>query len=159
MKLWSAKAKGHNHAFTLMDALFAMVMAGIMFLALYSGLGFGFKLIKLARENSRATQIMVQQMETIRLYTWAQVTNAGFIPTNKIVIPYYSINGTNSSLVYTSQIRIADCPVGATNVGSSYAGTMKKVTIRLDWGTLGNSNHTRFMSTYVTRNGLQNYVY
>jgi len=159
MKLWNATVKEHHDGFTMMDALFAMAMAGIMFLALYSGLGFGFKLIKLARENSRATQIMVQQMETIRLYTWTQVTNPGFIPTGKISIPYYAVNGTNSSLMYTSQLSIADCPVGATNVGASYASNMKKVTVRLDWGQLGNTNHTRTMSTYVTRNGLQNYVY
>jgi type II secretory pathway pseudopilin PulG len=158
MKLRSAKARGHIQGFTLVEALFAMGMAGIMFTALYCGLAFGFKLVKMARENSRATQIMVEKMETIRLYTWTQVTNPAFIP-SAFTNAYYSVNGTNSGVLYLGRISVTNCPVGATNAGSSYASNMRKVTIQLNWGTLGNTNHTRIMSTYVTRNGLQNYVY
>ena len=144
-----------------MEGMFAMAMAGIMFVALYSGLGTGFRMIKLARENARATQILVQQMEILRLFTWNQVTNTSprFIPTNFLAY-YYSVNGATNGLAYTGQIAVATCPVGgAYDVGSSYAADMRKVTIRLDWGQLGNTNRTRIMSTYVTRNGLQNYVY
>lgn len=44
-----------RRAFTLVESLFAMTMASVMFAALYSGLAFGFSIIKAARENSRAT--------------------------------------------------------------------------------------------------------
>lgn len=142
------------NGFTMVEALFAMALAGVMFTALYSGLTFGFNLIRVARENSRATQILVEKMETLRLYTWTQITNVGFVPTDKFTVPYYSVNGTNSSLLYTGQISIATCPLT-----TSYADTMRKVTIRLDWGKIGNTNRTRLMSTYITRNGLQNYVW
>jgi hypothetical protein len=140
--------------FSLMDALFAMAVAGFMFVALYAGLAFGFKIIKMARENTRATQIMLEKMETIRLYTWNQVTNTGFIPTNKFVVPYYSVGSTNTSLLYTGRITIAPCPIGA-----SYADNMRKITIRVDWTPFDSTNRSRTMSTYVTRNGLQNYVW
>src|SRR5436853_4683929 len=89
------------HGFTLIDALFAMVISGVMFTALYAGLAFGFKVIRFARENTRATQIMLEKMETIRLYTWEQVTNCGdtnvgsfFLPSNPVQVPYYAV-GTN----------------------------------------------------------------
>lgn len=141
-------------AFTLVDALFAMAMAGVMFTALYAGLAFGFKMVKMARENTRATQIMLEKMETIRLYTWSQINSNGFIPTNKFVVPYYSVNGTNSSLVYTGQFFIE-----ASGIRPSYSNDMKKVTVRVDWGSLGGSNRTRTMTTYVSKNGLQSYVY
>lgn len=138
----------------MVDAMFAMVMAGVMFTALYSGLAFGFKVIKLARENTRATQIMLEKMETIRLYTWTQVTNVGvFLPTNTFIVPYYSV-GTNSSLVYTGQIFVQ-----ASGIGTSYADDMRKITVQVNWSALGSSNRTRSMSTYVTRNGMQTYVY
>ncbi len=140
--------------FALVDALFAMAVAGFMFVALYAGMGFAFRLIKIARENTRATQIMLEKMETLRLYTWTQVTNTGFIPTNKFTVSYYAMGGTNSSLLYTGQILIAACPINA-----SYADTMRKVTVKLDWSPMGSTNRTRSMSTYVTRNGLQNYVW
>ena len=146
--------------FGMVDAMFAMVIAGVMFTALYAGLAFGFKVIKLARENTRATQIMLEKMETVRLYTWSQITNYGdtnlgnyFLPSNPIPIPYYAV-GTNSSLVYTGQIFVE-----ASGVGTSYADDMRKITMRVDWSQLGATNRTRTMSTYVTRNGMQTYVY
>jgi hypothetical protein len=152
----------NNGGFGLVDALFAMVMAGVMFLALYAGLAFGFKVIKFARENTRATQIMLEKMETVRLYTWTQLTNTGFVPTNKFTVPYYAV-GTNDSgsLLYTGQVVIAASdlrgPDGAPCT-ASYASNMRKVTIKLEWCPSG-LLRSREMSTYVSRNGMQTYVY
>ncbi|HWN96258.1 MAG TPA: hypothetical protein VNT99_14575 [Methylomirabilota bacterium] len=147
--------------FTLVDALFAMGLAAIMFTGLYSGLAFGFRVIKMARENTRATQIMLEHMEICRLYTWTQLTNPAFVPTNNyFIVPYYSVGGTNTSLLYTGRITLATCPVtDGSGASTTYAADMRKLTIRLDWSPLGSSNRTRFMSTYVTRNGLQTYVW
>ncbi len=141
-------------AFTLIDALFAVAMAGVMFTSLYAGLAFGFKVIKMTRENTRATQIMLEKMETIRLYSWSQITNAGFVPTNPIAVPYYAVGVTNNSLMYTAQTFIAAC-----DLGTGYAENMRKIMIRVDWTPLGKTNRTRTMTTYVTKNGLQNYVF
>jgi len=143
-----------SKAFTLIDALFAVAMAGVMFTALYAGLAFGFKVIKMTRENTRATQIMLEKMETIRLYSWSQITNAGFVPTNPVAVPYYAVGVTNNSLMYTARTSIVACDLPTT-----YASKMRKVTIQVDWGWAGNSNRTRTMSTYVSYRGLQNYVY
>jgi hypothetical protein len=149
-----------SHGFTLVDAIFAMAVAGLMFVALYAGLGFGFRIIKMARENTRATQIMLEKMETIRLYTWTQINSNGFIPTNKFTVAYYAVGNTNNSLMYTGQVSIADAVVSDRAGGTaSYSGDMKKVTIQLDWCPMGSTNRTRSMSTYVTRNGMQSYVY
>lgn len=137
----------------------AMLMAGMMFTALYAGLAYGFKIIKLARENTRATQIMIEHMEICRLYKWKDLTNVapapnGFLNTNPVIVPYYAIGGTNSSIIYTSRVILQPCPLGTT-----YADDMRQLTIRLDWLSVGGTNRTRSMSTYVTRNGLQNYVW
>ena len=155
-----------NGGFGLIDALFAMAIAGVMFTALYAGLAFGFKVIRLARENTRATQIMLEKMETIRLYTWTQVTNTGdtnlgtyFMPNNKFTVPYYAV-GTNTSLMYTGQIFVeASGVLNGVGTSTTYADDMRKVTIRVDWCPMGVTNRTRTMSTYVTKNGMQTYVY
>jgi hypothetical protein len=147
-------SSSNTGGFGLVDALFAMVMAGVMFMALYAGLAFGFNVIKMARENTRATQIMLEKMETVRLYTWTQLTNVGFVPTNKFTVPYYAVGtNNNSSLIYTGQVVIE--PSG---VDASYAGSMRKITIKLEWCPTG-LMRTREMSTYVSRNGMQTYVY
>lgn len=148
----TVRRTSRNGGFGLVDALFAMVIAGVMFLALYAGLAFGFKVIRFARENTRATQIMLEKMETVRLYTWTQITNVGFIPTNKFTVPYYAV-GTNSSILYTGRVVIE-----ASGVGTSYADNMRKVTVQLEWAPTG-LLRARSMSTYVTRNGMQTYVY
>ena len=148
-----AVKRGHQ-GFTLIDALFAVAMAGVMFTSLYAGLAFGFKVIKMTRENTRATQIMLEKMETIRLYSWSQITNAGFVPTNPITVPYYAVGATNNSLMYTAQTFIAN-----SDLGTGYADKMRKITVRVDWTPLGKTNRTRIMTTYVAKGGLQNYVY
>ena len=153
-QLRSGPPSNRKGAFGLVDALFAMAMAGVMFLALYAGLAFGFKVIKFARENTRATQIMLEKMETVRLYTWSQLTNVGFVPTNKFTVPYYAVGtNNNSSLLYTGQVVIE-----ASGVDASYASDMRKITIKLEWCPSG-LMRTREMSTYVSRNGMQTYVY
>jgi len=142
-------------AFTLMDALFAVLISGMMFTSMYAGLAFGFKTIKMARENTRATQIMLEHMEICRLYKWQDFTNtSGFLNTNPFTVYYYAVGNTNNSLQYTAQISVASCPIG-----TSYASEMRKLSIRLDWSALGNTNRTRIMTTYIARNGLQNYVW
>lgn len=140
-------------AFTLVDSIIAMAVAAIMFGALYAGLAFGFNTIKFARENTRATQIMVEKMETIRLYTWSQINSNGFIPTTLFTVPYYSMGTTNSSLVYTGHLVI-----GPSGLATSYSNDMKKVTVTLRW-TTGKTPRTRTMTTYVSRNGMYAYVW
>lgn len=150
----AAARRGHQ-AFTLMDALFAVLISGMMFTAMYAGLAFGFTTIKMARENTRATQIMLEHMEICRLYKWQDLTNtATFLNTNPFPVYYYSVGGTNTSLQYTVRVSLASVPLM-----TSYASDMRKLTVRLDWGAIGTTNRTRIMSTYVARNGLQNYVW
>ena len=152
--------KKAQHAFTLIEALFAILLSGIMFTALYAGLNSGFRIIKMARENTRATQIMIEQMGTCRLFRWEKLTNVGgFLNTNPLVVPYYPLEGTNEgSLMFTSRVILEPVNLGGYPA-PAYADNMRKLTVRVDWETLGTSNRSRSMSTYVSRNGLQNYVW
>src|SRR5690242_4531464 len=81
-------------AFSTMEVLVGVMVCGIVFVGLYSGLSSGFSFIQLARENLRGTQIMEEKMETLRLYRWDQINQSGFIPTN-FVDTFYPL-GTNS---------------------------------------------------------------
>ena len=141
------------HGFGMVDAIMGMAIAGVLFIGLYAGLAFGFNTIKFARENTRATQIMLEKMETIRLYTWTQINSNGFIPTTTFTVPYYAVGSTNGSLVYTGQVLIA-----GSGLNTSYSNDMKKITVKLSW-TTGQTPRSREMSTYVSRNGMQSYVY
>lgn len=144
---------GHTAGFGLVDAMFAMAVAGILFGGLYAGLQFGFTTIRFARENTRATQIMLEKMETIRLYRWDQINTPGFIPTNSFTVPYHAVGGTNTSLLYTGRLAIVE-----SGLPTTYAARMKRVRVTLNW-TTGNTPRSRTMETLVCKDGMQRYVY
>src|SRR5687767_12647713 len=140
-------------AYSMIEVLVAVVVLAIMFVSLYSGFSSGFAVVQLARENLRATQILQEKMETIRLYTWEQINTPGFIPTN-FVDRFYS-DGTNEvgGMAYTGRVTIAKAPIFET-----YSNELKTVTIDLHWMS-ADVLRRRQMQTYVTRHGLQNYIY
>ena len=139
--------------FTLIEALVAMAMVSVVFLSLYSALTSGFGAAQVARENLRATQILAEKMETIRLYTFDQINSNGFIPTS-FTAPYYPLGQAgNQGITYTGTVSIISGPNDV-----SYRDNLKQITITATWSS-GNVQHSRQMTTYVARDGLQNYVY
>src|SRR5438093_11149071 len=96
-----------SRAFTLAETLVAMAVAGIMIIALYGGMATSTFSIRMARENLRATQIIMEKMEVIRLLTWEQLTSSNILPAT-FTVPYYAgdTNATNSGLVYNGKIRL-----------------------------------------------------
>lgn len=138
-------------AFSLLEVLVAMVVVGTSAVAMFSGINAGFFTMQLARENLRATQIMLQVTETLRLYNWDQINNPANFPVT--FTEAYDPNSTNGGISYITTVQVAP-----TSLGTSYSGNMKKVTVTLNW-TTGGLARTRTNVTYVCRNGLQSYIY
>src|ERR1700747_2174680 len=74
MQLSKPNKCGRRDAFTLAEVVIASGLAGIIFLAGMSGFSSGFNGVKLDREESRATQILLEKTEMLRLYNWDQIT-------------------------------------------------------------------------------------
>ena len=70
--------KTAHAAFSITEVLVAISIVGVLFLSLYGGITSGFAVVNLARETC-ANQIVLEKMETIRLYTWDQINSNGFI--------------------------------------------------------------------------------
>src|SRR5688500_14528659 len=123
--------------FSIIEATIGMGIVGTTIATLFSGFTSGFFTMQMARENLRATQIMLERVETIRLYSWDQVTTAGYI-TPTFTAPYdpEAAEG-QQGLVYTGSIQIVPC-----DVPSSYAADMRKVIVQLNWKT-GKLQRTR----------------
>lgn len=143
-----------GRAFTLVEALVAMAIVGVVFVSLYAGIAHGFYTIQIARENLRATQIMIEKTEVIRLLTWSQLNSNNFLPTT-FTAPYDPNPGPKSGpgAVYTGTITI-------TNAGLStaYDGDLKKVYVKVTWKTR-NQVRSREMTTYCSKYGVQNYLF
>ena len=136
-------------AFALPEALFGMVIVGVVFAALYSGMTYGFELVKLSREELRASQILQERFETIRLCNWDQLNSNNFVSATFRAPLYQGL--TNSW--YSGTVTIAPPPIT-----QPYSNDLRVITVQLTW-TNGVRRCTRNMSSMIARYGLQDYVY
>jgi prepilin-type N-terminal cleavage/methylation domain-containing protein len=145
-------------AFTLPEILITVVMLGILVVSLYAGLSAGFTLVQLSREDLRATQVLMEKLEAVRLCTWNQLANfprsfqQRFDPVSK--------NNSASAFVYHGTVSIE--PPGAIPDSAPYKSNMRLVTVALYWTNQHGSDsvvRTRQMQTEVARYGQQNYLW
>ena len=143
-------------AFQLVEATVSMGLVGTVVAALMTGYTSGYFTMQMAREHLRATQIMLEKVETIRLYSWKQINTPGFIPT--AFTNYYDPQGAagNKGIAYTGTMILT--PVDAADIGSSYRTSMRKVTVTVRW-TTGHLERSRQFTSYISRYGLQDYIY
>jgi type II secretory pathway pseudopilin PulG len=155
----SERQKADSRAYTVVEVLVAVCVLAIMIISLYGGFSAGFAVVQVARENMRATQIMVQRLETMRLYNWDQVRNTvSFLkPT---FIERYDPSSPNAGTIYSGFVS-----TNAASVGSAtYTTNMRTIVVTLFWtnyqhGTRNALVRQRQMETYVARYGMQNYIY
>jgi prepilin-type N-terminal cleavage/methylation domain-containing protein len=149
---WKSQA---SRAFTLVEVMVAFAISAVAFVSLYAGITYGVSLTEVTRENLRATQLIMEKFETIRLYTWDQINGVnGFVIPTAFTNSYaVDTQGTNVGVVYTGNMKIIDAPLNA-----SYSGDLKLVTVTLTWTSAG-AQRSRAMQTLIARQGLQQYVY
>lgn len=142
-------------AFTLVEIMIAVSMLAVMVVSLYAGISFGFTSINLSRQKLRATQIALEKMEIVRMYSWEQINSNGFVPRRftAAFFPALTTNGTGSGLMYSGETIITN-----TSVNSAYDASMRLVTVKVFW-TNANIAQELEMSTYVSQYGLQRYIY
>jgi hypothetical protein len=158
-----------ERAISLVEVVFSMALVSVLFVSLYGGIASGFGLVNLARENLRANQIIVEKMETIRLYSWDQINSNGFIPASftdtffpTVITNVDDSTGQlrtnlttfgNGGITYFGRVSMSDAPVA-----DAYKTSMKQFTVTLTWTNSG-IPRARSLTTYVSQNGMQNYVY
>jgi Tfp pilus assembly protein PilV len=145
--------------FSLVEAVIGLALLAMVCLALYSGLSSTTLSVRMARENLRATQIMTEKLETIRLYSWAQLTDPNYMRQTQIV-PYYpqgqlppELQRTHGNLDYSVTLHVDPAPVE-----EMYRDSLRLVSVEVTWKS-GSMNRSRKMSTLVSRYGLHKYVY
>lgn len=152
-----ARARRHS-AFSFIEVMVAVGIIGVSFAAVFASMTMGFSVTQLSRENLRATQIMLDKMEGVRLYSWSQLNDSTFL-ISSFTNWFYETNNIGQSnaigngVQYTGSVAVAAFPV--TN---SYSANMRMITVTVNW-TSGNVARTRSMVTYSSLSGLQNYVY
>lgn len=148
-----------TRAFTLVEVLMSVGILAIMVVSLYAAFISGFASIKTTREELRATQILTQKLEAIRLCTWAQLSNC---PTS--FQEYYDPLGVTNSTAGAIYAGTFSTTGVATNIADSvsYKTSLHLITLTVTWTNYINNSpiiHTRQMQTLSAYNGLQNYIW
>jgi prepilin-type N-terminal cleavage/methylation domain-containing protein len=155
-QLNSTRANRRNRGFTLIEVAMGVAVLGVLFAALYAGMSFGFAEVNLSREEERATQILQEKMEVVRLLNWDQLVNLpGYVPAS-FTDSYYADNPTNTAaggLIYYGTVLVTNPAISET-----YSNDLRLVRIQLQW-TSGKVTHQRQMTTLVSQYGIQKYVY
>ena len=139
---------------TLVEVVIATVILAVMGAGIISSINYGMFMMKLARENARATQIMLEKLESIRLYNWSEVITPGYVPATFTDVYDPQGSAGHQGATFNGSMTVSNCPLANT-----YATNMRQFTVTLQWTTDNRINHTRSISTYVSRDGMQNYVY
>ncbi len=152
----TSASRASEMAFALVEVVIGAGLLGIMMISLYGGMSSGFAVTQLARENLRGTQIMLERMEGIRLYNWDQMTTSNMIPAT-FTNYYYPLaaSGESKGIIYNGSMVITNATLSPS---ATYSTNMRIVTVSINW-TSGKVLRTRSMSTYVSKNGIQNYVF
>ena len=137
---------------TLIEVVIAMAIAGIMCVSLYAGLARSFGSLQSSRHKLRATQILTEKLEVLRLYNWTQINTPGFVP-GTFTDSYQPATNRNPGIAYTGRITITDA-----NVQPAYTNTMRKAVVQLNWVS-GGIPQQHSMETLISEYGVQNYIY
>jgi type II secretory pathway pseudopilin PulG len=160
MKIRLAKMKFRRWAllaYTLCELLVAVALLSIIFVSLYGGMASGFALTQAARENLRATQILVERTEGIRLFNWDQLVYSNWVP-SQFTNWYYPMtnNGESPGIMYVGTMTRTRNPT--LNPATTYGNSLCAVVTRVNWTSAG-TPRSRSLTTYVAQNGVQNYVF
>ena len=159
-------------AFSLVEVIVCTAIVSIALVSLYGGISSGFAVINVARENLRGNQVLVEKLETIRLYNWDQINSNGFIPAT-FTAPFFPsvitnlvgtnadgslkyanyTNNTGGGLTYFGTVTITNAPFT-----TPYSTNLRMVTVSLVW-TNSNVPRHRQMQTLISANGLQDYIF
>jgi prepilin-type N-terminal cleavage/methylation domain-containing protein len=148
--------KTNAAAFTLVEVMVALAISTIMLVTVFSGFTLGWAVIHTSRDDLRATQILTQKIESLRLLTWDELASC---PTN-FTDTYDPTTANGSGTFYSGTIFIG----AATNIvgSASYKDQVHLITVSLLWtNSYGNRAlvHSRSMQTLSAMNGMQNYLW
>lgn len=156
MRLSSPKKRRQfQSAFTFVEIAVAAAIIGVSCTSLMLALSTGFSSVQATRENLRATQVMVQKLETLRLYNWTELQATNYVNQN---FSTYFDPATSNGVLYVGQITLST----PTNLPAAYTNQMYAVTVSVSWTNYVRGQpiaHNREMQTYAAFYGVQNYVY
>src|SRR5215472_7102260 len=150
------RSRAASCGFTLIETAVSLPIVAVVMVSLYACFTQGFNVVGQEREDLRATQIILKQLERIRLSPFNQLTSTNYNP--QTFTDYFDPADRSSGgggTVYTGTFTPSVPAVGT--LPESYRTNMLLITIGVSW-TSANIQHSRSMQTWVAQNGIQSYI-
>ncbi len=138
------------------ELLVAVLIIAAMVISLYGGFSASFAIVKSSREELRATQILMRQVEALRLCTWSQLSNLSL--QEAYDPPALATSGGGTVYGVTVVTNAPDAIPDET----PYKRNMRLVTITVWWTNFNGDTpivHSRQVQMHAARYGSQNYVW
>jgi Tfp pilus assembly protein PilV len=142
-------------AFTIAEVLVAVFILGIACISLYAGFATGFMLVDSTRQELRATQILTQKAEALRLCSWSSLANFPLSFSES-----YDPTSTNGGILYVGTVTTDVAAVIPSS--AAYQSNMCVATIDLYWTNYNGKRkivHNRMSQTLIAHYGIQNYIW
>ena|ERR1041385_1473340 len=152
--------QGFRHgesADTLAEVMVGVGLLGLLFASLFSGMSRCARLTQIAREDLRATQILLDRIEGIRLFNWNQLVYSNNLCPATFTSSYCPIvnHCCSTGFTYYGSMVITNISYG---LAPSYSNQIRAIIVTLNWTNAGISR-TRTMTTYQAKYGAQNYAF
>ncbi len=129
--------------FTLLEAMIATIILGLVLASVLAVVSQCARYLTDIRRTARASQVLQQEMEYVRLLDW----NALLSLTNQFTDP------SDSKRIYAGTItKAAYSSFGSTT-------TVEEVTLTVTWTNQVNSILTNSLTTLVSNGGLNKYIF
>lgn len=140
------KRTSRRAGFSLLEVSISSLVIAIFISSILTTVISGYAVLDRSRETLRANQIIQQELETLRTYSWSQVTNAAnFYTTN------YADQGNSYKVT-----RMLTNYNNSTSYSTNY---MRKVTVSVVWTNGPGKTITKDMTTLISQGGLNDYIY
>lgn len=138
-----AQGKHTQDGFTLMEAMVATIILAFALTSVIGVSGRAMRYLNDIRRTARASQVLQQKMEDIRLLSWS----------NMQLLPTTFSDPTDTNRLYKGSI--------ITNQFDSYNGatTVMRVTLVVSWTNQTNRVLSNQLSTLISMGGLNKYIF
>ena len=157
-----ARASRPETGYTLTKVLVGAATLGVVVGSLCVPLSAAFCVVQSTRQNLRATQIVMQKAEALRLFTSSQVCDANH-QRKPLFVERDDPRGVTSnpgSAQYTGYLSAAGPAAG--DLLNAYRANPRAVTVTLCWTNYNGAQpivHTREIQTRLARNGTPKYIW
>jgi Tfp pilus assembly protein PilV len=148
------RKRQRQSAFTIAEAVVSALLIGLCWISLGAAIGMSLSLARGNREDLRATQILVQKMEQFRLYNWAQLQDAAYVPDT--FQEYFDPN-LKKGPVYSGTVT----NYVPTSLPANYQNKVRSIVVSLSWTSYNGGKaipHNRSMQTYVAQYGMNTFT-